>query len=209
MLNDGAFVVVIAGAIPKRRNGLAQRSVRGRRARPRRRRPGQAAAGPRARSSIGGLQGSWESLLSPRKPVPERIIPAHQDPGSRAEAAAHGTSGGRRTGEAAAHGTSGGRRTGEARFPPAIIEKRKHSEESSAELNEGVETDRGSLSISIVAIESGETDPGSPRVVKGDVGITESSLATFVGLCAHQSRVHRRRRIALGSESVLLRNRMR
>src|SRR5215210_3157348 len=32
MRNDGAFVVVIAGATPKRRHGLAWKSVRGRRA---------------------------------------------------------------------------------------------------------------------------------------------------------------------------------
>ena len=65
-INGGAFVFTIAGAMPKRRNGLAWRSARG----------------PRAgQSDKQGFQGSWESLLSPRQ-VPERITPAQQDPRS-------------------------------------------------------------------------------------------------------------------------------
>ena len=57
-----------AGATPKRRIGKAWRSARD----------------PRAgQSGEWGLQGSWESLLSPR-PEPDWIIPAYQDPGSPA-----------------------------------------------------------------------------------------------------------------------------
>jgi len=90
-----------------------------------------------------GLQGSWESLLSSRTTMPDRIIPAQQDPGSG------------------------------ARFQPAIIENRKQSEESSAELNEGVETDRGSLSISIVATESRVTTPREPVSSEGRCRVAE------------------------------------
>jgi len=67
LINGGAFVLGIAGATLKRRNGLAWRSARGLRA---------------GQSDDEGLQGSWESLLSPRQ-VPERIIPAQQDPRSQ------------------------------------------------------------------------------------------------------------------------------
>ena len=68
LIDGGAFVLGIAGAIPKRRNGLVWRSARGLRA---------------GQSDDEGLQGSWESLLSPRQ-VPERTTPAQQDPGLRA-----------------------------------------------------------------------------------------------------------------------------
>jgi hypothetical protein len=66
LIDGGAFVLGIAGATPKRRNGLAWRSARGLRA---------------GQSDKQGFQGSWESLLFPRH-QPERITPAQQDPGS-------------------------------------------------------------------------------------------------------------------------------
>lgn len=66
LIDGGAFVLGKAGATPKRRNGLAWRSARGLRA---------------GQSGEWGLQGSWESLLSPRQ-KPERITPAYQDPRS-------------------------------------------------------------------------------------------------------------------------------
>ena len=101
--------------------GLAWRSARGLRA---------------GQSGEQGLQGSWESLLSPRT-EPERITPEQQDPRLRAR----------------------------ARF--AVAKKVGATEEPDAERNAKARGDRGSLSISIVAIESGVTHPKEPASSQG------------------------------------------
>lgn len=106
-----------------------------------------------------GLRGSWESLLSPRKRRPERIKPVEQDPGSATN------------------------------FRSTRKENRKKTEVLSAEPRaKAQEKDRGSLSITIVALESGETNPKKPvssegrcRVAETVVGLTGGTLCPWKG----------------------------
>ena len=123
LINGGAFVLGIAGATPRRRNGLAWRSARGLRA---------------GQSDGVGLQGSWESLLSPRNTAgegPHRLIKVQGC---------------------------------ERAFRSQPSRKRKRSGVSDAERNaKAREMGRGSLSIFIVAIESGVTHPKEPVSSKG------------------------------------------
>lgn len=94
-----------------------------------------------------GFRGSWESLLSPRKGRPEGIKPVEQDPGSTAN------------------------------FRSPSEENRKRTEVSSAERKaKAQEKDRGSLSITIVALESGETNPRKPASSEGRCRVTEPPL---------------------------------
>jgi hypothetical protein len=84
-----------------------------------------------------GFQGSWESLLFPRN-QPDWIAPAQQGPGPS------------------------------TRFRLVVAKKQKASVVSDAERNaKARETDKGSLSIFIVAIESGVTHPKEPVTSKG------------------------------------------
>jgi hypothetical protein len=71
-------------------------------------------------------------------PTPERITPVYQDPRSR------------------------------ACFPPAVAKKEEATGVSDAEHNaKARETNKGSLSIFIVAFESGVTHPKEPVISKG------------------------------------------
>jgi hypothetical protein len=99
-----------------------------------------------------GLRGSWESLLSPRKRRPDGIKPVEQDPGSAAN------------------------------FRPPREENRKRTEVSSAEPKaKAQEKDRGSLSITIVATESRETNPKKPVSSQGRCRVAETAVGNIDG----------------------------
>ena len=121
-----------------------------------------------------GLQGSWESLLSPRRNAgsgPHRLNKVQDR-----------------------------RRAFGLRSP----RKRERTEVWSAEFNaKAQETDRGSLSISIVALESGVTHPKEPASSEGGCRDVELSLETHVGLSAHVNVSHVRRWIVLGANPQL------
>jgi len=90
--------------------------------------------------------------MSPRKQRPERIRPVYQDPEPRAS------------------------------FRPVVEENRKRAEVSNAERNaKAQEKGRGSLSVFIVAIESGETIPRKPVSSKGGHRVAEPSLEPRMG----------------------------
>ena len=121
-----------------------------------------------------GLQGSWESLLSPRK---NAGIGSHRFNKIQDRERAIGY-----------------------RSP----RKRGPTEVSSAEFNaKARETGRGSLSISIVAIESGVTHPREPASSEGGCRDAEPSLETRLGPCAQVNVSHGRRWIVLGANPQL------
>lgn len=100
-----------------------------------------------------GLLGSWESLLSARTTPPDGIEPADQGPG----------------------GAACSRLT-------LVCEDSEPVGLSHAEcISEGVERDRGSLSLRIVAMESGVTDPREPVSSEGADRMTEASWETRMG----------------------------
>lgn len=104
--------------------------------------------------SYWGLPGSWESLLSARPKLPDRIVPAYQDPG------------------------------GAARSRPELIpENSETAGLAHAEyIREGVARGRGSLSRFVVALERGVTDPREPVSSEGGDRMVGASWATHVGL---------------------------
>ena len=121
-----------------------------------------------------GLQGSWESLLFPRQ---NAGIGPHRLIKVQDRKHAFGS-----------------------RSP----RKRKQTEVSSAEFNaKAQETGRGSLSISIVAVESGVTHPKEPASSQGRCRDADLSPEMRVGLCAHVNVSHERRRIVLGANPQL------
>ena len=121
-----------------------------------------------------GLQGSWESLLSPRENAG--------------------------TGSHRLNKIQDRERAFGSRSP----RKRRQTEVSSAEFNaKARERGRGSLNISIVAYESRETIPREPVSSQGGCRVAEPSLETHVGLSAHVNVSHVRRWIVLGANPQL------
>ena len=117
-----------------------------------------------------GFQGSWESLLSPRKQS--------------------------RIGSTRCNKIQDRRRAFRRRSP----RKRKLPEVSRAEFSaKAQETGRGSLSICIVATESRVTHPREPVSSEGGCRVAEPPLATRLGLCAQENVSLNRRRIVLGT----------
>ena len=66
--------------------------------------------------------------------------------------------------------------TPEGDLAAGVSKRAKHEEVSMAERNEVVETDKGSRSVFIVALESRETDPREPASSQGRRRVTELPL---------------------------------